>query len=125
MHQVTLLVFSLAVLLSVHEAYSSSLNFDMHGTQRSRAHPLRRCTSLFTELSHATSLKNFRAVVECSPLVYSPANSKGQDLDLHSHMESSFYKGPLRRNVDAASITGEMQRVYTRLQTQLYPGMEF
>jgi hypothetical protein len=115
-----LLVFSYTTFLSVSASYSSSIALDLHTVQPSRSQSLRRCTSLCTDLSQATSLDELMTRAESTPIAYSPAHSQGPALQ-PSKRSSRTHRPPLRFGY----ATGAQEGVYTRLQTQLYPDMDF
>ena len=118
------LAFGLSTLLSVNAAHSSSIALDMHHAQMSRVQSLRRCTSLSADLNHARSLDGKMSLAESTPLAYSPAHY--QRSESQRRQESSHSKRPLLRSEDAEfMVAGTKQHLYTRLQTQLYPDMEF
>ncbi len=112
------LLFSLSMSPSVMAAHSSSVALDLQGFKRSRPHSLRRCTSLTSDLSLASSLDDLSAQSQSTSSSYTPAHCKRL-----ACLRSSL-TAPLRSGDDATSTESE-QRVYTRLQTQLYPNVRF
>jgi hypothetical protein len=119
------LVFSLSTIRSMNAEYSSSIALDMHVmhvVQRSKAQSLRRCTSLSADLSQVDD--DLMAPAKSMPLAYSPAHSNGSKSE--SSLRSSRTQRPLLRCGDKDIMwTWAQERMYTLLQTQLYPDMEF
>ena len=118
------LAFLLSTLIYVNAAGSSSVALDMHAAQISRAQTLRRCSSLSSDLSKATqstSLGDVIELAESTPLAYSPAHSKRSYSN--QRLRSSLVQR-LKFCEENREFT-VTEAIYTRLQTQLYPDMEF
>ncbi len=115
------LFFSLPMSPSEVTAHASSLNLKLQGFQRPRLHSLQRCISLTSDLSLASSVDELSVQSESISPAYIPAhcNRLSYILSVRSNVSP-----PLRPGEDT-EMTGSKQRVYTRLQTQLYPDMQF
>jgi hypothetical protein len=121
------LAFSLSTLVSVNVAYSSSFALELQNVQPSRSQSLRKCTSLSTDLSQATSLDELMTLPKSTPSTYiqpSSTHQKLQDQQLHKR-PSRAQRPQLSSGEAEIMVAGKKQRRYTRLQTQLYPDMTF
>ena len=116
-----LLIFSLPMQSSLVTAHDSSFTLNFQGLQRSRPNSLRRCTSLTSDLSLASSIDEISVLSQSTGPAYISAHCNRYPYLLSVHSNQA---PPLRSGDDTAT-TLSMPRVYTRLQTQLYPDMQF
>jgi hypothetical protein len=115
------LFLSLSMPLSVEAALSPCISPKTQEYTRSSTRCLRRCTSLTCDLSLASSLDDLSVQSQSTCPAYTPAHSRRMT-SLRSEVSSPL---PTLRSEDDTLPRESEQRVYTQLQTQLYPDMQF
>ena len=114
-----IITLTFAAFMSATEAHSSSIALDMNLNLRSQRQSLRRCTSLQSDLSQSSEDACNLGQSQSS---YSPA---------HTPLLETVYLRQRRITTDRINRTkptndnSDRPRIYTRLQTQLYPEMRF